>query len=172
MVKTEDLYTAADITKVREQLLKEQQGHCALTGLKLPSKIALDHIHNDEQLVRGVVSNTGNIALGKIENLHGRYIKWWYDGTLPDFLRASADYIEKHNGKNKETRWRHLGWIKVARTRFNQLNAASQNKVLEHLGGTSQSNPAKRKDLFGKLVLDRKLGYNTIMQLINQHKGV
>lgn len=167
MVETEDLYTAADVKRVREQLLKEQGGYCAITGLKITSTAVLDHRHDDEQLVRAVLHRQVNAFEGKINNSWDRLMKWWYpEDNLPSVLRLMADYLEKE----PDRRFRHVHWQKKVKVKFNQLNAASQNKVLEQLGGTSQSNPAKRKDLFGKLVLDRKLGYNTIMQAIKEVK--
>ena len=53
---------------------------------------------------------------------------------------------------------------------FNALSASQQNKVLATLGSTEGSNPAKRKELFAKLVLNRSLGYDTIRTVINQVK--
>lgn len=67
---TVDLYTAADIAKVRALLLAEQKNTCAITKLPLKSVDAhTDHAHDSEQLVRGAVNKNANMLLGKLENL-------------------------------------------------------------------------------------------------------
>lgn len=170
MVETEDLYTAADVKRVRELLLKEQRGKCALSGQTFPAKdYHLDHNHSESQLVRAALYKQSNMVLGKVEGLWVRFLAYWYEGTLSDFLRQTADYIEEHEGESKERRWRHVGWQKRVKVAFNKLSSVQQNNVLEELGYDKGSNPKQRKDIFTKLVLDRKLGYNTIMQAIKQN---
>ena len=89
------LYSSKDVAKVREKLYNEQGGKDALTGLPLDYKQAVtDHNHNT-QYVRGVLHRQCNAVLGKIENLWTRYLSYWFEGTLSDFLRKAADYIER-----------------------------------------------------------------------------
>lgn len=161
---TKDLYTAADVKKVKEQLLSEQSNRCAITGMVFdPKDFHTDHRHDDEQLVRGALYKQGNMVLGKLENLWIRYLAYWYNGTLQDFLRQSADYLDLP----KDKRWRHPGWIKKAKTAFNKLPSKSQDRVLELLGCTKGKNLADRKKLFAKVAMDRSLGYEKIMKAIN-----
>lgn len=63
----------AQIKAVREQMLKNQGGKCALTGLPLaPDKAVLDHCHKTGH-VRGVIHRGVNSLLGKLENNMARY---------------------------------------------------------------------------------------------------
>lgn len=165
---TTDLYNTKDTTRVRELLLKEQQGNCACTDLEIPPKTAcLDHVHNSECFVRGVLHRQVNSYIGKCENNYVRMIKWWYPGKLPDLLRQVADYLEDTENKSE---YRHPSWIKSLKVSYNKLSASQQNKVLELLGSETGSNPKTRKELFSKLVLTRSLGYEIISNVINTVK--
>lgn len=96
-----------DIPKYRELIIKEQQGLCAICKETLPidekNGISLDHQHrtknepigqNGAGLIRGVLCRDCNVFEGKIWNNSKRYGKF---KTLPQFLRAVADYLEKDN---------------------------------------------------------------------------
>ena len=167
-VSTIDLYSAEDVKRVKHLLYKEQQGKCALSGVAVALKDChCDHRHNDEQLVRGTLYKQSNMALGKLEGLWTRYLAYWYPGTLPEFLRASAAYIERTEA-NPDTRFRHPGWIKFCRTQFNKLPAKRMDEVLVELGSTPGKNLVERKAKFAKVVLDRNLGYNTILNAIKK----
>lgn len=160
---TQDLYTSKDVEIVRKKLTEEQENCCAVTGLEIPPKQhVLDHAHDDKQYVRGVLHRQSNACLGKIENLHTRYLSYWYPGKLSDFLRQCAAYLEKQ----EDTRYRHNGWLKKVKTLFNQLNAKQQDKVLVDLGYEKGNNSKARKEIFAKVVLDRTLGYDTIRSTI------
>ena len=104
-----------------------------------------------------------NMSLGKIENIAVRYL-YWYPYTLPEFLRQVADYLEKE----EDTRYRHTDWQKRVRVMYNKLNAKQQNKVLTVLGSIEGGNVKSRKELFSKVVLDRNLGYNVIVETIEK----
>ena len=161
---TQDLYTQADIKRIRQLLYEEQQGLCALTKLPVEfSSTHTDYAHDSEQLVRGVLHRAANMSLGKIENIAVRYL-YWYPYTLPEFLRQVADYLEKE----KDTRYRHVDWQKRVRVMYNKLNAQQQNKVLTVLGSIEGGNVKSRKELFAKVVLDRNLGYNVIVETIEK----
>lgn len=165
---TQDLYNAADVKKVREQLVKEQGGKCAVTGIPTaPSDFHLDHRHDDEQLVRGALHKQSNMCLGKIENLAVRYL-YWYPHGLPEFLRACADYLEKPPDK----RFRHNGWLKRSQVWFNKLTEPQKKLVLQELGQPPGANAKERKALFQKVLLQRQHGYDTIRSTINKVKGV
>lgn len=152
------LRSPKDVQQVREQLLKEQGGIDAITGLEIPPKQAvLDHCH-ESQFVRAVASRQSNAALGKLENVYARYLKWWYNGSLPDFLRQCAAYLEAEHPK----RFYHPGWMKRVKTDFNKLSATQQDKVLVALGGQAKNNQANRKKEFQRLLKNKALGFEEI----------
>ena len=165
---TKDLFTVADVKRVRDQLYEEQDGMCALTGLELErSKAVLDHAHDHEQLVRGVIHRFGNTTLGKIENLHKRYLSFWYPGTLSDFLKQCVAYLEQE----QDTRFRHNGWIKKIQTLFNSLSEGQKNEVLAEFGVHGCKNSTERKKAFKELVLSQKYSYNQLRSILLEVKG-
>ena len=128
------LYTTKDVQKVREQLYRDQEGIDPITRLPIPEKQkVLDHDHSNHY-VRAVLHRQTNAVLGKIENLWTRYLAWWFTGTLPDFLRGCADYIEKEHPKE----YLHPAFIKSLQVQFNKLNEKQKQNVLfkfnEHNG--------------------------------------
>lgn len=156
--QTVDLYTTKDVTTVREQLLLEQEGYDKLTLTKvLPKQACLDHNH-DTLLVRAVLNRQTNAALGKLEGVYTRYLKHWYEGSLPNFLRQAAVYLERED----DTRWRHPHFLKKIKTSFNKLNEAQKKSVLTGLGYYEGNNGKERKEIFSSVVLDRELGYEII----------
>jgi hypothetical protein len=160
--QTKDLYTAKDVKEVREQLIAEQKGLDLMTGEPLViNKTALDHNHDDEQFVRGVLSSSSNRALGKLESAWKIYLKSWYTGTLSDFLRKAATYLERE----PDSRYRHPGWVKRINTLFNSLTEAQKEATLRVLNRTG-SNGAKRKEEFKKAVLSKEYTYEYLRQLI------
>lgn len=162
------LYTTKEVAEVREKLLKQQKGVDPITGLDIPKgKAVLDHCH-DTQYVRGVLNSPSNVALGKIENLWARYLGWWYTGTLPEFLRGCADYLD---AKQPEE-YIHPQFIQKLQSQFNSLKEGDKKKVLRMLGQEEGSNGAERKKLFRKGVLKRDKTYFEILDLINKLKGM
>lgn len=160
------LYTPAEVKEVRLALLKEQKGLDALTGLPLPiTDSVCDHDHKT-QFVRGILHRQSNALLGKIENLYNRYLSWWYNGTLSDFLRSTATYLDRKQPEE----YVHPGWLKRVATDFKALTAAQQTKVLKELGGENGSNATERLKLFKARILDRSLGYVIIRTTINSVK--
>lgn len=165
---TEDLYTTKDTTRIRELLFIEQEGLDLLTGLPLDkSKWVLDHIHNDEQFVRGVIHRSVNAALGRIENTFIRDLSWWYPHSLPQFLRMVAIYLER----KPDARYRHPNWMKRVKTDFNKLNSKQMKQVLETFGKSDGKNLAERKKIFSDIILDRSLGYEKIREVITKVKN-
>lgn len=162
----EDLYTTKDVQRVREFLLKQQDNLDACTLLDMPHKQACcDHVHDDEQLVRGVLHRQVNSYIGKLENNYVRMLGWWYPNDLPTFLEQAADYLRR-----KPLPYRHPNWIAKIKTMFNSLNAKQQDQVLITLGSQVGKNSKERKELFAKVVLTRTLGYSIIKVVINQVK--
>ena len=145
IILTEDLYNVKDKKRVRQLLTLEQSNLCAITGLPIEEKQhILEHAHDDEMFIRGVTSRQANSALGVIEKMWTRYMKWWYNDTLSNFLRQCADYLEKEH----DSRWRHDMWIRKINTEFNKLKEAQKDSVLVALGKTAGKNATERKKLF------------------------
>ena len=55
-MQVKDLYTSKDVKETRDKLLELQNNECAVLG-QVPNdhSFVLDHIHDDQQLVRGVL---------------------------------------------------------------------------------------------------------------------
>jgi len=160
----EHLYTPVDVKRVRESLYKEQEGRDALTGLPLDFKQSVTDHNHKTQYVRGVLHRQCNAVLGKIENLWIRYLSYWYCGTLSDFLRQAANYIEKDD----DDRYLHPKWIQRLCTDFNKLSEASKKAVLEDLGQPQGVNTSERKKLFKKALLTKKFTYDGVKTIIQE----
>lgn len=161
---TSELYTTTDVKRIREQLLKEQQGIDLLTGEVIAQGQAVTDHNHKTQYVRGVISRQANAVLGKIENLWTRYLSYWYNGTLPEFLRQCADYLERP----EDTRYVHPAWVKRVTIDFCKLNVKGQTAVLHTLGTTQGKNAAERKKLFDKAIKTKQFTYQYIAALIQQ----
>lgn len=161
------LYTTKDVQKVREQLYKEQEGIDPITGLLIPEKQkVLDHDHSNH-FVRAVLHRQTNAVLGKIENLWTRYLAWWYVGTLSEFLRGCADYIEKEHPKE----YLHPAFIKSLQVQFNKLNEKQKQSVLSYFGVEKGCNGTQRKLYFKKFILKRTHSMNEILEVIQKEKA-
>jgi hypothetical protein len=166
--QTRDLYTPKDVKEVRELLLKEQYGIDVLTNTPvLPNQGCLDHSH-DNLFVRAVLNRQTNAALGKLEGIYTRYLRHWYDGTLSDFLRGAAAYLERPVDK----RWRHPHFLRKLKTSFNKLSEKDKGKVLAALGKHDGGNSTQRKKIFASLIMQRELGFTTIDNLIKEISNV
>lgn len=160
------LYTTKDVQKVREQLYKEQEGIDPITGLLIPEKQkVLDHDHSNH-FVRAVLHRQTNAVLGKIENLWTRYLAWWYVGTLSEFLRGCADYIEKEHPKE----YLHPAFIKSLQVQFNKLNEKQKQNVLSYFGEDKGCNGTQRKLYFKKFILRRTHSMDEILEVIQKEK--
>lgn len=158
----EHLYTTKDVQKVREQLYKEQKGIDPITGLVIPEKQkVLDHDHSNH-FVRAVLHRQTNAVLGKIENLWVRYLAWWYTGTLSDFLRGCADYIEKEHPKE----YLHPAFIKSLQVQFNKLNEKQKQNVLSYFGEDIGVNSVQRKLTFKKFILKKTHSMQDILTIV------
>ena len=171
MSKTTDLYTPKDVQKVRQQLIKEQDSLCKLTKVPTAAKdYHTDHAHDENQLVRGALHKSCNMALGKLENIYTRYLSYWFPHNLATFLRQAADYIEESE-RNPDTRFRHPGWIKKLNTKFSQLSEGQKKQVLVQLGQPEGKNSKERRELFRKVSLDRQYGFEKLNTVINYTKA-
>ena len=166
--ETIHLYTPTDVAKVRKLLYDEQGGKDALTGLDLDYKQSVTDHNHKTQYVRGILHRQCNAVLGKIENLWTRYLSYWYEGTLSEFLRRAADYIERPD----DTRYIHPGFLKRLQTLFNSLPEGDKRAVLEALGQSQGGNSAERKKLFKKALLTRKFTYDQVKAMIEERKKV
>jgi len=166
---TKDLYNPKDVKETREILATEQDNLDSITGIPLSQgRAVLDHAHDDEQLVRGVLLHEVNSFVGKLENAHKRHINYWLkDRTLAQLLRQVANYLEKP----KDLRYRHNGWIKKINTWFNALSESQKKFVLRELGQPEGSNVKERKALFQKSLLTKQFSFDTIRTIINTAKG-
>lgn len=161
-----DLYTPADVKKVRDKLLQDQQGIDPITGLLIPDKQAvLDHDHKT-QYVRAVLHRQTNVVLGKIENMWTRYLAWWYTGSLSQFLRGVADYLDKEHPED----YTHPRWLRRVTTDFNSLPEQQKRLVLLRLGQVEGENGAERKKLFESVLKGRKYDFNAVSQMIEKSK--
>lgn len=161
----EHLYTIQDVSRVRQQLYQEQQQLCKLTGIQIErTEAVLDHNHST-QYVRGVLHRQANAVLGKIENLWTRYLGWWYNGTLSQFLRQCADYIDT----KEDTRYLHPGWIRRVMIDFKKLPEAKKRMVLEAIGEKDGKNGLARNRAFQKAINSKKF---TFEQLANHIKDI
>lgn len=161
------LFNASDVKKIRDKILKEQEGNCAVTKTSV-QKPCLDHDH-ESMLVRGVLSHGINTFVGHIENAYKRRVQWWCDMKLPELLRLVADYLDRKHPQD----YYHPSWIKKAKTEFNKLNSSQKTKVLESFNSPVGTNDTQRKVNFKKLLTKKmNLGYDAILQAIEKSKEV
>ena len=164
---TKDLFNPKDKAGVRDFLLKEQNNTCAITGLPLEKKDSvLEHRHDDQMFVRGVASRSANSLLGVFENGFRRYLSWCYKGTLSDFLRQCAAYLERPVDK----RFRHDDWLKKSTIKFKSLNEGSKKTILHKLGQPQGNNATERAKLFRKALMTRQFTFEQIQKLIQTEK--
>lgn len=163
---SKSLYTAAEIKAFKEQQIEKQNGIDPILGIPFPKgNICQDHDHFSQHC-RGALHFQSNTFEGKVFNAYTRCLGWLTDVPLPTILRNLADYLEVDYTDNPF----HNGFLKKLKTMFNALNASQQNQVLVKLGTTEGSNPAKRKELFSKIILDRSKGFVYIRDVINEVK--
>lgn len=167
MVK--QLYNQKDINELKEKFWSDNSGYCAMTGEPITLKEAvLDHDH-ETQFVRGAIHRQANAALGKIENAYNRYISWWYNGTINDFLKDIRNYISDNEFTKTHL---HPHWIKKCNTEFNKLNERSKEVVLKNMGiNGSWSNSKQRKESFKKALLSKKHKFKDVKRLIEDENN-
>lgn len=157
-----DLYSTKDVAEVRKQLLTEQEGCDKLTGLPIPEgQAVLDHSHKS-QYVRGVLHRQSNAVLGKIENLWTRYLSYWYNGTLSQFLRQAANYLEQPD----DARYVHPAWIKRLSIDFSKLSTEKQKQVLADMQIEAKSNAIARREAFTKSLKAKRYTFEQVKEMM------
>ena len=162
---SKSLYTQKEIKEFRDEQVKRQNGIDPITKEPFKETIAQDHCHFSQHC-RGALNRNSNAFEGLVVNAYNRCLKWLTDVPLSVILRNLADYLEDDYSNNPY----HIGWVKRVKTDFNKLSSSQQNKVLVALGSVEGTNPAKRKELFAKIVLDRSLGFDKISSVIDKVK--
>lgn len=158
------LYNTKDVTRIREILKQQQNNIDPITGLEIPPKQAvLDHCHQT-QYVRAVLHRQSNAVLGKIENLWKRYLSWWYTGTLSDFLRGCADYLDTEH----QQEYIHPSFMKMLQVRFNKLNEGKKQEFLLKVNEEKGCNGTQRKLLFKKFLLKRTYTMKQVEDLLKE----
>lgn len=166
MSEPEHLYTPKDTTRVRELLLEEQKGLDLITGAKIPKgKAALDHNHKT-QYVRGVLHTKTNVMLGKIENAWDRYMVWWCPISLPDFLRGTANFLERE----QPTDYIHPAFTKKLEVEFKKLREPKKDLLLKKYSDTVCVNGKERLVVFKKLIKVKGKGYHCWMKELDKYK--
>ena len=99
--------------------------------------------------------------------MHTRYLSYWYSGSLPEFLRQAADYLERGD----DERYIHPGFLKKLNSMYNTLNEAGKKDVLQCMNQPQGNNATERKALFRKALLSKKFTYEDTRNLINKTKG-
>jgi len=96
---------ASEIAKIREEILKEQNGKCAICGCEITEATgsALDHQHRTQKetlgengagLIRGVLCRNCNVMEGKIWNNSKRF---GIHENIKEWLTSLIDYLDNPN---------------------------------------------------------------------------
>lgn len=85
--------------KLREELLREQNGNCPILGEPIKDP-CLDHDHFEGR-VRGVIGKKINLFEGQVTKLWGKHLADHTSISMSVALRNLADYLEKDNSCNK-----------------------------------------------------------------------
>lgn len=90
------LRNAKEVKEFREELLKSQDGLCAVT--EFPVKVGcLDHCHKEGK-IRGVLCSEANSLEGRFMSLFKRMkVEEKYQITFPQFLINMGEYLLKDN---------------------------------------------------------------------------
>ena len=91
---------------------------------------------------------------------------WWYNGSLSDFLRQCASYLEQPIDR----RFRHDQWLKKSGILFNKLSEGQKKEVLHLLGQPQGNNATERRKLFRKALMTRKFTYDQVKAMIEERK--
>lgn len=162
----EQLYTPADVKRVRDRLVTEQNGVDPLVQEKFKETPVLDHDHKTQR-VRAALNRNCNAFEGKVVNAWTRCMGWLTDKSISEVLRNLADYYEQDYSHHPL----HPGWIKRVCIEFNKLNETGKKTVLESLGYPTGSNGAERKKLFKKAIMTRKHQFQNLLDLIERSKN-
>jgi uncharacterized radical SAM superfamily Fe-S cluster-containing enzyme len=161
----ESLYTTTDIKRVREGLIKKQQGIDPILKEPFSEIPVCDHDHTTQH-VRAALNRNTNAFEGLVFNAYKRCLKWMTKKPLPDILRNLADYLEQDYSDQPY----HNAWIKKVKTYFNALKEPQKDAVLVRLGVSTGTNGKERKDAFNKAVLSRQFSYDQLKEVIQSAK--
>ncbi len=161
----EHLYTPADVKRVKDRLVKEQNGIDPILKEPFKETQVCDHDHTTQH-VRAALNRNSNAFEGKVFNAWVRCLKWLTDKPLPEILRNLADYYERDYSHNPL----HPGFIKRLCTDFNTLSEGDKKAVLEVLGKSQGGNSTERKKLFKSALMTRQFTYEQVKQMINERK--
>lgn len=159
-----DLRTQQDVKETRTKILQEQKGLCKITS-EPAVKPCLDHKHDSEQLVRGVLSHGVNIFLGTIESAYIRRISWWCKIPLSTLLRRIADYLEL-----KPYEIRHPDWKKKIQTEFNKLKSSEKDRFLNGFNQEPCKNDTERKTRMKDFLAKEKYSFTQIKTALEKSK--
>lgn len=166
MIEPEHLYNPKDTTRVRELLLSKQKGRDLITGKTIPKgKAALDHNHKT-QYVRGVLHTHSNVMLGKIENAWDRYMVWWCPISLPEFLRGTADFLEREQPED----YVHPMFIKRLEIEFKKLKEPKKNELINKYSDVVCSNATDRLKVFKKLIHKRDKSFHSWLKELDKNR--
>jgi len=103
---------------------------CPLLGMVQFTDV-VDHDHKTGR-IRGVVSNEGNVLLGKIENCYrSRCVNSEWD--LPEVLRKLASYLEEQQGPL------HPVGVRQLTKRFGRFKKSKQHEILIREGAEADT---------------------------------
>jgi len=135
----------SEIKEYRTQMLSLQYGKCKLCDRECVKPV-LDHAHNGQykDKIRGVICNSCNIYLGKIENARVRM------GVPIETIRHISGKMWKYIHGHARADW-HPSKRKSEVIAFKKLKAAEQVGVLMVVGETPPKTAKLRVALFKKL---------------------
>lgn len=138
-----NLLKRSKIKAYREEARKEEDDICPLLEVDFDTDYAtracLDHSHtiprngyNNSQCgrVRGVLSSTANMLLGRLEKLWYKYANRHTHITFSNFLRNVADYLERDSSQNPV----HPAEVEKWKNRMKKWKVADIRKRLEKAG--------------------------------------
>ena len=158
----QDLYTPADVKKVRDKLVEQQNGIDPILKEPFKEPPACDHDHVTQR-VRGALGRNSNAFEGKVFNAFVRCLRWQTDLTLSEILRNLADYLETDTSANPH----HPAWMKRIETDFRKLTAKAQGSFLLRFG-ESGKNQTERVAALKKVIKSSRIGYLKTKEILEE----
>jgi len=125
----------SDIPETREEILKDQDGVCAICK-KDPKRPVLDHSHAKRNkgtgLVRGVLCSNCNVFLAKIENNCTRY--GIQNIQLPDILDNISTYLVQKHYPYKHPSERKMP-LRLMKSSYNELSRKNKTRTPPYRNG-------------------------------------
>jgi hypothetical protein len=158
---SKELYTPADIKRVRDEMVKAQGGIDPILKEPFKEPPALDHDHSTQR-VRAALNRNTNAFEGLVTNAHKRCLQWLTDKPLPEILRNLADYLEIDYSSNPY----HNSWIKRCTIDYGRLKAQQQINVLQKMKVTAGGSAAVRKEQFVKALKTKEYSFDLIKEYL------